>query len=54
MKEQTETLLQYAQALAQETEKQEDIVDLVPKFVEMTDYEKLNRMTKKPMVYMKF
>ena len=40
--------------LAQETEKTEDIVNLVPNFVEMTDYEKLNRMTQKPMVYMKF
>jgi hypothetical protein len=54
MTEQTEKLLRYAQALAQETTKQESIVDLVPKFVQMNDYEKLNRMTQKPMVYMKF
>lgn len=54
MTEQTEKLLRYAQALAQKPTKQESIVDLVPKFVQMTDFEKLNRMTQKPMVYMKF
>ena len=54
MTEHIKTLLRYAEALAQKTEKTEDIVNLVPNFVEMTDYEKLNRMTQKPMVYMKF
>jgi hypothetical protein len=54
MKEHTEKLLRYARDLAQDTTKQDDIVKIVPSFVQMNDIEKLNRMTQNPMIYTKF
>jgi bisphosphoglycerate-independent phosphoglycerate mutase (AlkP superfamily) len=57
MTEQTEKLLRYAQALAHPavSKKQDtDIVNIVPSFLQINDIQKINRMTQKPMEYIKF